>query len=286
MLANGYKFYFLVLFSAGFSLSGLSHDRFMLPSHTVLSGEGTKEVSLIASVSNDMFHPDMAFGDNGKGNVKPSLKGFFSSLKSQIVTPDGKTLEDNIWQAFSRFSAGDVVMEKSGTYRVSLIQAPRLITFYKKADGSMGRIAGPDPKLPEGAKDAKTYLNSARVETYLTLNKPSKSALKISGVGLELGGESHPNDLFANEAARFQLFLDGKPLTKEVSVKAVRGGTRHRNQRELIETKTEKNGSFQITFPQAGFYMLKAEWDSPGKEGSGIEEESASLFVTLEVFPE
>jgi len=263
-----------------------SHDRFILPSHTVLSGDDGQMVSLVASVSNDMFHPDRAFGDNGKGIVEPSLKGFFATLHPQIIGPDGKIDKTNIWQAFSRFSAGDLELKTSGTYRVAQVSLPHLITFFQKADGTRGRISGPDPKIPEGATDIKTYLSSSRVETFVTLNKPTREALKPTGEGLEFGGDSHPNDLFANEEASFQLYYQGKPLPQPASIKVELGGTRHRNQRNPIKLETDEKGAFNITFPEAGFYLLKASLSFPGEEGSNIEENSASLFLTLEVFPE
>lgn len=273
----------LGIFTTGMALA---HDRFILPSHTVLSGDDGQMVSLIASVSNDMFHPDRAFGDNGKGNPSPGMKDFFATLHPQIIGPDGTMDETNIWQAFSRFSAGDIKLENSGTYRVAQVSKPHLITFFQKSDGTRGRISGPDPKVPEGATDVKTYLSSSRVETFVTLNKPTRKALKPTGEGLELGGGSHPNDLFANEEAEFQLYYQGKPLAHPAEIKAVLGGTRHRNQREPIQLKSGDSGKFSLTFPEAGFYLVKATVSFPGEAGSNIEENSASLFLTIEVFPE
>lgn len=266
--------------------AAFSHDRFILPTHTTLSGDGEQNVSFISSISNDMFHPDRAFGDNGKGQVDPKLKGFFSMLESQIVFPNGDLKNENIWQAFTRFSAADLNLTGSGTYRIALVQPERLVTFFKKADGSTGRLTGPNPQLPDGATDKKSYLSSSRVETFVTLNKPTSAAVNPTGRGLELGGETHPNDLFVNEAAHFQLFYKGKPLSNAADVKVVLGNTRHRNQRNPISLKTKEDGTFDISFPDAGFYLLKANLVLPKDGNTDIDEKSAGLYVTLEVFPE
>ncbi len=261
-----------------------AHDRFILPSHTVLSGdEGS--VSFISSVSNDIFHADRPFGDNGSGVVPPSLKGFFAALSPVVIDPDGKVATENIWQAFSRFSAADLAMKQSGTYRVGLVHPDHLMITFRKKDGSRGR-GRTEADIPEGATDIVRWMSSSRVETFVTLNSPNNKAVAPTGVGLELGGATHPNDLFVGEQAQFQLFYNGKPLDKAASVTAGRGGTRHRNQRAPQNLETTEDGAFNITFDPAGFYLIQAEFSFPGESGSGVDKRSASLFLTVEVFPE
>lgn len=260
-----------------------AHDRFILPSHTVLSGESA-EISLIGSVSNDPFHPDMPFGDNGSGNAPESLRGFFKSLNPIIVHPDGKIQKDNIWQAFSRFSSGDLVLAKPGTYRIAQVQEGRYQTFFKHADGKGGRIAGKNPKLPEGATDVVTRVYTSRVETFVSLNAPTNEAVMPTGVGLELGPGTHPNDLFVGESCAFSLRQDGAELSGKVKVTFVRGGTRHRDQRAPLVIETDERGSFQVIFEEAGFYLMKAEAVQPAKPDDDHNSKNATLYVTLEVF--
>ncbi|CAM2069196.1 DUF4198 domain-containing protein [Sulfidibacter corallicola] len=277
----------LILSSLIPAVSGaLAHDRYIVPTHTVLSGESSQSVSVISSISNDVFHPDRPFGDNGKGAVPPSLKGYFARLQSVVINPDGSVSKDFDWQAFSRLSVGDLKLESSGTYRISVIHPEFPMTTFQKADGSRGRVFGPDATLPEGATDVVRRTTASRVETFVTLNEPNRAAMKPTGKGLELGGKGHPNDLFVNETGDFQLFYDGKPLDQSAEIVVVRSGTRHRNERKAMELKTDEQGGFQLSFTEAGFYLFQAALTLPGKPESGIDKHHYSLFVTLEVFPE
>lgn len=265
--------------------TALAHDRYLLPSHTVLSGE-KESISLVASISNDMFHHDRPLGDDGQGNVPSRLKGLFASLQGEVIYPNGNVDKQHPWRAYARFSASDMNLTEHGTYRIGLNQKPSLMLTFKKKDGQGGRAFGKKAVAPEGATNVKRYMTSSRVETYVTLDAPSQAAWKPQGEGVELTGESHPNDLFVGEPAQFRLTRDGQALTKATKVTLVREDTRHRNQRKEIEVETDDTGAFTVTFPEAGFYLLKASTSEPGKAGSGIDAHYYSLYVTLEVFPE
>lgn len=267
------------------SLVGLAHDRYMLPSHTILSGRDG-QVSLIASISNDVFHPDMPLGDDGQSKVSPRLKTLFASLQSQVILPDGKQVKGSPWRAYHRFSAADQQLEMAGTYRLGLVQESTPMVTFKRADGQHGRLFGADATLPDGASDVHRTTTSSRVETFVTLDQPTTASWKPTGVGLELSGPSHPNDLFVNESISWRLTYDGKPVGKDVEVTLVREDTRHRNQREPIAAKTDADGAFQVRFNHPGFYLLKASLARPGEAGSGFEKHYYSLYVTVEVFPE
>lgn len=274
----------LCLISLAGSLT--AHDRYLLPSHTVLSGDGPRAVTITASISNDIFHPDRPFGDQVGGVVPESLQDYFKSLKPIVVLPDGKVEEGQGWRAFARFSVCDLLMEKEGTYRVAMLRPDSYMTTFKKADGSSGRAFGKDAPVPEGAQEVVRWGGSSRVETFVTWNKPTRDALKPTGLGLELGGESHPNDLFTGETAHFQLFIDGKPLEGSHEVHWVRAGTRHRDQRQGQTVTTDERGRFEMKVDQAGFYLLQASVTMDGAPDSGLDQVHHGLFVTLEVFPE
>ncbi len=268
-----------------FSNTAYSHDRFILPTHTVLSGKEAQSISLIASISNDVFHPDMPLGDDGKGTSNGHLKKLFAQLQSSATTPDG-TKENINWRAYIRQSVSDYTLKKDGTYRLSIVQPPTPMTTFKNADGTPNRKFGKNPELPEGAKDIKNRLISSRVETFISKNEPDRKALAPVGSGLELGGETHPNDLFINEPVSLQLFMNGKAPATNTKVQLIRAGTRHRNQRDEIIVNTDDTGRFDVIFKEAGFYLLKADIEIKGDTNSAIDFYHHSLYVTLEVFPE
>ena len=272
---------------AGLTIPGaLAHDRYLLPTHTVLSKQGAETISLTASISNDLFHPDMPLGDNGRGTTPPELIPLFKALESVVVLPDGSTEQGPSWQAFSRLSVADFPVQSDGTYRIMLRQPDTPMTTFTKPDGTHGRIFGPNPKLPEGTQEIVRHTVSSRVETYITKNAPTRAALKPQGAGIELAGDSHPNDLFSGETAAFALLYNGQPLKQPATVRVIQGGTRHRNQRQAIEKTTNANGEFEILFPNAGFYHLSAEISEKAPDNPAVDVHHHSLFVTLEVFPE
>jgi hypothetical protein len=262
-----------------------AHERFILPSHTILSGEEAQSVSFIASISNAIFHGDKPLGDNGKGVVSPKLAPLFKRLKPIVISPDGVSREMS-WQAFSRFSVADTQLKQSGTYRISLVQPNVPMTTFIKADGKKGRFFGNTAKVPSGATSIVKRTTASRVETYVSFNEPNNTALLSTGKGLELTGETHPNDLFVDEALSFQLTYLGKPLQQSTEVKVVKGATRHRNQRDEQIIETDAQGKFSLSVSQAGFYLLSANVDVKGEIGSGIDIHHHSLYVTLEVFPQ
>ena len=63
--------------------------------------------------------------------------------------------------------------------------------------------------MPADAKDLEVFESSLRVETFVTVGKPS--AITPSGKGLELAPVTHPNDLAPGEPATFAMHLDGQP---------------------------------------------------------------------------
>ena len=263
-----------------------AHGRYVLPSHTLLSGEAPQSVTLNASITNDIFHPDKPLGNNGGGTANPFLLNIFSHLNSFITAPDGKTHTPIELHAFTRQSTGDVTLTDSGTYRVSIEQKPTLMLTFKNADGSPNRLFGSRDQLPEGATDVKAHLINSRVETFISNNTPTPLAKHVIGKGIELAGSAHPNDLFVGEAVNFTLLLDGKPMSAGVSAHLEYEGTRHRNQRNTQEIVTTEDGQITLNFDAAGFYLLEVDVSTPVPEDTDIDMQHSSLYLTFEVFPQ
>jgi hypothetical protein len=282
--------YFLTILSLGilslFTSLTHAHGRYILPSHTLLSGKEPQYVTLSASISNDVFHPDKPLGNNGGGKVNPFLERIFRQIETTITMPDGSQSNDIHWRAYARQSLADIKLEKSGTYKISFRQPTTPFTTFKQADGEESRIFGKNTSLPKGATDRVNHTVTSRVETYISHNTPNQSALRSTGQGLELISRTHPNDLFVGESAKFQLLLNGKIVPDRTLIKLTREGTRHRNQRETTKIETSNQGRFQTNFTKPGFYLLEVELTDPGQLGSEISFHHYSLYVTLEVYPE
>ncbi len=286
------------------SHGALGHSRWMIPSHSVLSGEQPEVVTVDISISNDFFHPDYSVGgikpEDAARRKKPAKPGknasveekleheLAASTRLRVFKPGGASDNATPLVDLARKSSGAVLLEESGTYRFSVEQDPVYFTWYTGADGKKARAFGRPEQikssLPKDAKELSGLKLINRIETFVTRNGLSRETLKASGKGLELNYLTHPNELFAGEKASFEMLLDGKPLS-DATIKVTRGNTRYRNQRHALELTTNDKGRFDIEWPQAGLYLLESEWEQPSTE-KGIENEVLGLFVTLEVNPE
>lgn len=252
-------------------VSAEAHRAWLLPSATVLSGTAPW-ITVDAAVSNDLFY----FEHNPL-----RLDGLV------ITAPDGSAVKPENMSTGKYRSTFDLALAHPGTYRLSVV-TDGLFAGYKlnrERKRWRGKPENLAKEIPAGAEELKVTHSQRRLETFVTSGKPDEAALKPTGKGLELVPITHPNDLFANSEAKFELQLDGKP-TADVKVVIVRGGSRYRDAVGEIAATTDKDGKFSVKWPEAGMYWLEAEVkdDKPGiKEAK---ERRATYSATLEVLPE
>lgn len=276
-LRNGALIGALALTSLASSYAN-AHARWLVPSHTSLSGDKAHYVMIDASISNEIFAPDKAY--------RPEQKGAeYDDSLIMAISPDGKPVSDKIRAYYlQRKNSAAVKLKSEGTYHIAMSQEPRLMTFYKNANGERGRVfAGKDSKdIPADATDIKTTRSISTVDTFVSRNGTSKPALL--GKGLEISGPIHPNDLFVGEEARFQLLKAGKPAAN-VELTILKGDTRYRNARNEVKVTTDKEGFFTNTWQHPGLYLIEGSISEDANE-KGIDNVRYSLFTTLEVAPE
>ena len=265
--------------SALVSTSASAHGRWLLPSHTSLSGDKAHYVMIDASISNEMFAPDKAF--------KPKEKDAqWDDTLLMALMPNGEPVSDTIRAYYlKRKSSAAVSLTEQGTYHIAMTQKPMYMTFYKDEEGKRKRVFGKktDAKLPSSAQGVRTTKVISTVDTFVSRNGTSKPALL--GLGLELSGPTHPNDLFVGEQARFQLLQDGKPAGEGIEVNILRGDTRYRNERGEVKVTTDKNGFFTTTWNAPGIYLIETATEVDVNE-EGVDSGRYALFTTLEVAPE
>jgi uncharacterized GH25 family protein len=218
-----------------------AHDVWIVPSSTVLSGTDSW-ITVDAAVGNDKFYFNHA---------PLRLDGL------TVTAPDGNAAEaENINRGKLR-STFDLQLKQAGTYRVAVVNDGVFARW--KEDGKnkryFGKVEGMAQAVPAKADELEVSQSLGRVETFVTAGKPS--AVKPVGRGLELAPVTHPNDLFTDEAATFQMLLDGKPAA-DLEVNVVPGGSRYRDKVGEIAVKTGKDGKFSIKWPQPGLYWIEA----------------------------
>ncbi|MGE8704336.1 MAG: DUF4198 domain-containing protein [Achromobacter sp.] len=218
-----------------------AHDVWIVPSSTVLSSTDSW-ITVDAAVGNDKFYFNHA---------PLRLDGL------TVTAPDGNAAEaENINRGKLR-STFDLQIKQAGTYRVAVVNDGVFARW--KEDGKnkryFGKVEGMAQAVPAKADELEVSQSLGRVETFVTAGKPS--ALKPVGRGLELAPVTHPNDLFTDEAATFQMLLDGKPAA-DLEVNVVPGGSRYRDKVGEIQLKTDQDGKFSVKWPQPGLYWIEA----------------------------
>lgn len=252
-------------------LSVQAHKAWILPSQTVLSKAGW--ITVDAAVSNDLFYFN---------HVPLRVEGLV------ITGPDGAAVEAQNSHTGKYRTSFDVDLGKDGTYRIATVNSGLFANWVdekgerKRWRGSAETFA---KEVPANAKELKVTQSSGRIETFVTLGKPNETALKPSGQGLELVPVTHPNDLFAGEAATFALQIDGKPAA-DLEIEIVPGGSRYRDRQDEIKVKTDAQGRFSVTWPQAGMYWLEASLSDAHTSVPQASERRASYVATFEVLPQ
>jgi uncharacterized GH25 family protein len=262
----------LALAAATASFSAAAHKMWLLPSGTTFSG-AEPWLTVDAAVSNDLFYFD---------HVPLRLD------ELTITAPDGRTVQAQNSGTGKYRSVFDVELKQEGTYRVA-IASSSLMASWEDKGGERKRWRGTPAefaaKVPKDARNLQVGQNAMRVETFATRGAPTTTALKPTGVGLELVPVTHPNDLFAGEAASFRLVLDGRPAAN-VEVSVIRGDTRYRNAQEEIKVRTDAEGAFSVTWPQAGMYWLNASAEDGKTSLAQAKQRRMNYVATLEVLPQ
>jgi uncharacterized GH25 family protein len=220
-----------------------AHRSWMLPSATVLSGQDPW-VTVDAAISNDLFYFE---------HHPMQLEGIV------ITAPDGTQVKPENSATGRYRSTFDVQLKQQGTYRISSVRGGLNASY--KVDGQTKRWRGTAAsfakEVPQNAADLRVTQSQGRIDVFATLGKPTTTALTPTGTGLELAAVTHPTDLFAGEEASFKLLLDGKPAA-DVEVTVIPGGIRYRDNLNEMKVRTDKEGTFSVTWPEPGMYWINA----------------------------
>lgn len=265
------SFVLAVAIAAVLPFSALAHKAWLQPSQTVLAGE-RPWITVDAAVSNDLFY----------FNHVPLR------LDSLVITaPDGSAVQPQNPATGKYRSVFDVELAQTGTYRLALVNDGLFANWNENGQRKRwrGNAASFASEVPKDAKDLQVSQSLGRVETFVTNGAPNQTALKPSGRGLELVPVTHPNDLFAGEKATFKLHIDGKPAPG-LEVEVVRGGTRYRNAQDELKLTTDAQGSFSVTWPEAGMYWLETTSEDAKTSLPQAKQRRLSYVATLEVLPQ
>ncbi|HEY0681607.1 MAG TPA: DUF4198 domain-containing protein [Steroidobacter sp.] len=247
-----------------------AHKAWLLPSATVSTVD--QWITVDAAVSNDLFY----------FNHVPLRLDMLA-----ITAPDGSKVTPENAHTGKYRSVFDVQLKQNGTYKVALVNQGLFASY--EENGARKRWRGTAAKfaseVPADAKKLEVSESVGRIETFVTAGKPTQDALKPSNVGIELIPVTHPNDLYAGEAAKFRFLLDGKPAANlEVVVQA--GGTRYRNEQQEQQLKTDANGELSVNWPTPGMYWLETGLQDQKTSLQQAKQRRLSYVATFEVLPQ
>jgi len=247
-----------------------AHKAWLLPSSTVSTVD--QWVTVDAAVSNNLFYFD---------HMPLRVEAL------QITAPDGTVVQaENVATGKYR-TTFDLHLVQNGTYRLANVNNGVFANY--EVDGQKKRWRGTAEKfaaeVPANAKNLQVQQSAGRVETFVTAGKPTDTALKTTNVGLELVPVTHPNDLYAGEAAKFGLVLDGKPAAN-LAVTIIAGGTRYRDHQGEIKVTTDAAGQFSVTWPEPGMYWLETGLQDSNTSLKQAKQRRVSYVATFEVLPQ
>lgn len=258
-----------------FTFGAQAHRAWIKPSMTNLSGK-TPWVTFDAAVSNTLFVPEHA---------PMRLKGL------TVVGPNGKSVDVENAHTGKFRSTFDLALTQEGTYKIGYASGG-LRAMWKDENGKRKMWPGRgktavaaefDTAVPKNADGLKVSYSFRRLETFVTAGAPSNNVLKPTNSGLELVPQTHPNDLYAGESAKFQFIFEGKPAAN-AKVSVVAGQQRFRNKQDQIDVVTDAQGYFSIKWPEAGVYLLEADYEDD-KANAPATKRTGSYGATFEVLP-
>jgi len=268
----------------GAAATSYAHDRWIVPSDTVISDEKASVVSFDVSISNAIFHPDKGIGGTPTDAVK-NQKPRSNTPTLTTLSSDGDTSIATPLYNFGNKSTGALAFNRDGTTRVAANMGDILFTLFKNDKGERRRVFGgkDHPDIPANASDKRTIKMYTNMHTYVSRN--GQTATPVSNTGIELASGQHPNDVFVGEPVQLGFLFNGNTLPENIEVHITPGATRYRNDRGGVTLKTNAAGSIAYTFPQAGMYLLNIAHGIKSTE-KDVDQARYNLFLTLEVMPE
>jgi uncharacterized GH25 family protein len=209
-----------------------AHSPYLLPN--MFDATGRDHVTVQASFTEHAFTPDVVM----------------KSDSFQVRGPDGATtpLTPTYFKDLAILEADT---KADGTWRIGSGVRIGRMSKVAQVKGEWVFLE-PDKPAPAGAVVGEMQ-SITNAEVYVSRGAPNATALAPTGKGVEFHALTHPNSIFAGQAAQFQALLDGKPLPDQTI-------TVHRAGEDMdggkpLEVKSDKDGRFAIKVDRPGVFL-------------------------------
>ena len=256
---------------AGASFGAQAHDAWLLPNSTMIDAKEAW-LTLDAGISNQLF----------EFNHAPLRLDNLT-----ITDPDGATTKATGAVLGKYRSTLDLRLPKDGTYRLAIVNNNVMGSY--KLNGETKRFRGPQGspqvQVPAGATEVQATNVHSRLETFVSANKMNETALKPSGVGLEMVPVTHPSDLRVGEPIRIRFQLDGKPLAK-LPFSVMPGTAKYRGASGEQRLSTDDKGEASFTVAAPNMYYLSASVPHGERGAAQPGAKRYTYAATFEVLPQ
>ena len=247
-----------------FSGAAHAHTSYVVPNVFVTS-EG-QYVTAQSAFTEDPFVPEIAV----------------ASDDFHVVLPDGVRDDFDVITPLHQVVILEESLRDEGTYR--LTTGVRYGRKSQKAlvDGKWVPVFGPDAQVPENATEVISSQTVTVADAYVTKGASTWEPVNLGLGRLVLRPMSHPNEIYLEDGAEFEILFDGKPLANQ-SVEVKREGGTYENAKFEQHIETDENGILSLSFDRAGKYLIMTRHASPAPEGAEVDEHSHTTSLTFEV---
>lgn len=249
--------------AAAFSGAASAHMPYLYASGEISDKGGM--VSLDSSYVETYFVPEVAF--NGS--------------TFEIITPTGEKKSPDRVEVWKARTLGEHKLDaQPGTYRFST--GLRAGAFFRtwEIDGKRQTSRDPNAKIPEDAKIIADYQSMSMAETYLSVARPSETALTPRNQGLEIAPITNPTDLFVGEDFKFRILMNGEPLAQhDVSFTEAISLTGEKPQ--VFKLKTDENGAAAFRPDRPAHWVALVRKRIPAPAGAPVAEHGYTYTLTI-----
>jgi uncharacterized GH25 family protein len=236
-----------------------AHAPFLLPNTFDVSNR--KHVTVFASFTETFFEPDVVMKADdyhliGPDGTKVPLMPIYAQDLAVIEAP----------------------ITAPGTYRISTGQRSGRTAKAALVNGEWEFLER-DKAPPAGAKvyDVKSITTA---DVFVSRGAPTQNALAPRNAGLEFRPITHPNSVFVNAEAQFEVLFDGRPLAKQ-PIDIHFGNERYANKKMYAQVVTNEAGRFSVRIERPGVYLAMTRYRLEPK-AAGEPATSHTYSVTFE----